>query len=659
MRTCLKKICFLLALMPGLGLFMGDPAAAQTFNPLHPFTGGTGGGSPQAGLTLSGNTLYGTAADGGNQSFLNSGGGTIFAMQTDGLGFTNVYLFNLPVSGTNSDGASPAGNLVLSGNTLYGTTAEGGPWGFGTVFRVNIDGLEFTNLYTFTNGSDGVFPVGGLSLSGNTLYGAVGGGATRRGSVFAIHTDGSGFTNLYNLTGGLFAANPSGFILSGDTLYGTTFNYPYNTIFSVKTDGSGFTNIYSVFNGGQYGSSGITGLILSGNTLFGVAEYGGTTTGDGSVFAVNTDSSGFTNLYTFPTDGGLNAFGYYTNSEGIYPTGLTLSSNTLYVTTSQGGSFGYGVVFSVSTNGTPFTNLCSFNYTSQGTYMAASPIVSGNTLYGTAAQGGQYDNGSVFSLTLGTVPLVVTTTSLPNGTTNIAYSQTLTASGGQMPYSWKTNSGTLPKGLTLAPSGLLSGTTTNSGLFNFTVQVTDTLSLMATQTLALQINIVDKTPPTLNITNVTTGMNVSNAAFTVKGTAKDNVAVTNVFVSLNNGAWNPAFNGGDNWSNWSAQVTLVPDTNTIAAYAVDSSGNVSLTTTDKVVYVVTTTLAVRTNGDGSINPVYNGSSLQVGANYSMTATAKTGSVFTNWTDGVGNIITNGATLKFVMASNLTYVANLV
>jgi hypothetical protein len=45
------------------------------------------------------------------------------------------------------------------------------PRQFGTIFRVNTNGTGFTNLYSFTNGSDGADPVAGLVLSGNTLYG--------------------------------------------------------------------------------------------------------------------------------------------------------------------------------------------------------------------------------------------------------------------------------------------------------------------------------------------------------------------------------------------------------------------------------------------------------------------------------------------------------
>jgi uncharacterized repeat protein (TIGR03803 family) len=658
MKTRLKKLCLPLGLITGLSLIMPTRVTAQTFTTLHPFTGGSGGASPQAGLTISGNTLYGTAADAGNVNYLTPGGGTVFKVNTDGTGFTNIYTFALPVVGINSDGANPAANLILSGATLYGTAADGGSYGAGTVFRVNTAGADFTNLYTFTNGSDGSGLIGGLSLSGNTLYGAAAGGSGRYGSVFAVNTDGTGFTNLYRLTGGQYAVNSAGLILSGNTLYGTIFSYPNSTLFKVNTDGTGFTNIYSVPNGGSYGSRVIAGLILSGNTLYGTAEYGGSA-GWGAVFAVNTDGSGYTNLYSFPADGGYNAFGYYANSEGVYPVGLVLSSNTLYVTTYEGGSFGYGAVFSVNTNGTIFTNLYSFNYSGGGDSMSAGPIISGNTLYGTATDGGLYDNGTVFSLTLGTIPLGVTTTALPDGTNGMAYSQTLAASGGQTPYSWKTNSGALPKGLTLATNGILAGTPASNGTFNFSVKVTDALSVTATQALVLQVDILDTNKPTLSITNVTAGMSVSNAAFTVKGTAKDNVAVSNVFYSLNNAGWNPAV-PGNHWTNWSADVTLIPGTNTVAAYAVDTSGNVSLTNKVAFKFIPSATLVVRTNGHGTFTPKDNGALLVINTNYTLTASAGPNWLFSNWVaSGSENFVSNNPVLKFRMQPNLVLQANFV
>jgi uncharacterized protein (TIGR03437 family) len=67
----------------------------------------------------------------------------------------------------------------------------------------------------------------------------------------------------------------------------------------------------------------------------------------------------------------------------------------------------------------------------------------------------------------------VTQTTLPAGLINAAYNQTLTAIGGEAPYTFGLNSGALPPGLTLSPSGALSGSPTASGIFTFTIRATD------------------------------------------------------------------------------------------------------------------------------------------------------------------------------------------
>jgi uncharacterized repeat protein (TIGR03803 family) len=137
--------------------------------------------------------------------------------------------------------------LILSGNTLYGTTEWGGSPGYGTVFAVNTDGTGFTTLYSFTGGSDGANPYAGLILSGNTLYGTTEwGGSSGNGTVFALNTDGTGFTVLHTFTalyGPYYSstnsdgANPqASLILSGNTLYGTAKNGGTNglgTVFSI------------------------------------------------------------------------------------------------------------------------------------------------------------------------------------------------------------------------------------------------------------------------------------------------------------------------------------------------------------------------------------------------------------------------------------------
>jgi uncharacterized repeat protein (TIGR03803 family) len=255
---------------------------------LYTFTGvGADGGQPEAGLLLSGNTLYGTASFGGS-----SFGGTVFAVNTDGSRFTNLYSF----TGGN-DGGMPMAGLVLYGNCLYGTVSQGGTNFFGAVFAVNTNGTAngtgYTNLYSFSGSfaNDGDSPMAGLILSGNSLYGTTSGEFSGSyGTVFAIHTDGTGYTNLYTFTGGSGGANPvAGLCLSGSTLYGTTsgFSSGYGTVFALNTKGTaggtGFTNLYS-FAGGLNGAKPQGGVVLSGNTLYGTAQTGGNSS-DGTVFS--------------------------------------------------------------------------------------------------------------------------------------------------------------------------------------------------------------------------------------------------------------------------------------------------------------------------------------------------------------------------------------
>src|SRR6266446_6923671 len=251
----------------------------------------------------------------------------------------------------------------------------------------------FTTLHKFTGGSDGGNPWAALTLSGNTLYGTTyGGGDSGAGTMFAINTDGTGFTNLHSFRGGSDCANPfDGLILSGSTLYGTAAgggSSGKGTVFAVNTNGTGFTNLHN-FNGSD-GSYPMAGLILSGNTLYGTTE-GGASYGFGALFAINTDGTGFTNLHNFNAN---------LNSDGGDPAdGLVIFGNTLYGTTSYGGSSGKGTVFKVNTDGTGFTNLHSFaGYPSDGTGPLAGLFLSGNTLYGAGQYGGSSNDGTVFAI---------------------------------------------------------------------------------------------------------------------------------------------------------------------------------------------------------------------------------------------------------------------
>jgi uncharacterized repeat protein (TIGR03803 family) len=382
-----KLVLFFVLLL--LSAKLVSSAWAQPFTTLYTFTGLSDGAFPQAGLVLSGNTLYGTASSGTEPNSY----GVVFAVNTDGTGFTNLYNFT---NGT--DGAVPLAGLVLSGNTLYGTTS-GGTNGYGTVFSVLTGGTGFKTLYSFTNGTDGSVPVGGLVLSGSTLYGTASqGGSAGRGSIFSIGTGGSGFKTLYAFTNsGDGSAPKANLLLSGSKLYGTASSggsAGSGTVFSINTDGSSFQKLYT-FTGGSDGATPLGALTISGNSLYGTASAGAA--GYGSVFSLNTSTLTFSNLYSFTN--GL---------DGAYPLGgLVLSGGNLYGAVSAGVNLtyqpptpaGFGAVFSISTNGGNFNSLYAFTGGRDGYMPASGLILSGSTLYGTAYNGGVDPAvGSVFEL---------------------------------------------------------------------------------------------------------------------------------------------------------------------------------------------------------------------------------------------------------------------
>jgi uncharacterized repeat protein (TIGR03803 family) len=148
---------------------------------VHAFQGGSDGATPLAGMIDVGGTLYGTTSSGG--ASLGSDG-TVFSFNPA----TGVEKVLYAFQGQN-DGNSPRASLTSFHGVLYGTTLDGGDGcGCGTVFSVNpATGAEAV-LHAFDGGTDGEFPEASLTNVGNTLYGTTGQGGTNCncGTVFAL-----------------------------------------------------------------------------------------------------------------------------------------------------------------------------------------------------------------------------------------------------------------------------------------------------------------------------------------------------------------------------------------------------------------------------------------------------------------------------------------
>lgn len=410
MKSSIKYFILLIVLQASLGVMPSDRATAQVLTTLLVFNPSAGydPGNPYAGLIVSGHTLFGTA---GGYSY--SGYGAVFRLNTDGSGYLAYGLDYY------TDGGGATDTPLLSSNTLYATSSYGGTYNNGTVFLMSTNGYD-TNVYYFSAMSgpagtnlDGAQPYGGVILSANTLYGTTRlGGTAGNGSVFAVNTDGSDFTNMHNFSalsapyysGGtnLDGANPyDTLVVWSNELFGTTRyggRAGNGVIFRINLDGSSFTNLHDftalVDITNSDGVNPEAGLIVSGNTLYGTAAGGGTN-GSGTVFKLNTDGSGFVTLHDFAYNEGTTPY-----------SSLILAGSILYGTTYVGGTGGVGAVYQVNTDGSGFATLHSFEQANgtmngDGAYPSGNLAILGNTLYGTTQSGGSNGFGTVFSLPLG------------------------------------------------------------------------------------------------------------------------------------------------------------------------------------------------------------------------------------------------------------------
>lgn len=369
--------------------WLSGSAQSQTFMTLKSFSDVADGAYPEDGLVLANGVLYGAttvwAAD----------GGSIFRINIDGTGFRTLYTFD-----PTGDSAYPNG-LLLVGNTLYGTTygwsANAQSPTYGTIFRIDPDGNNFTNLYTFnTNNQGGINPAAALVFDGTNLFGTTAYGGTGYGTVFKIDTNGGGYSNLHVFTNGPDGASPNGgLLLSQGVLYGTADGLYHSggVVFKVNTDGSAFTVVHDFSSGTDGGvPEGKLGvpegrLIISGNTLYGAGEISSYYF-CGIVFRVNTDGSGFAILHSFP---------------GAYPAGLTseltLLGHTLYGETLGSDDFSpYGTVFKMNADGSGFATLYTFTNQVNGADPWGGLVPSGGLLYGITTYGGSGYRGTVFAL---------------------------------------------------------------------------------------------------------------------------------------------------------------------------------------------------------------------------------------------------------------------
>jgi uncharacterized repeat protein (TIGR03803 family) len=314
-----------------------------------------------------------------------------------------------------TDGGDPATALTFdSVGNAYGTTAAGGDFDFGTVFMLSPSGQQ-TVLYSFTGGSDGLDPHGGVTVDGaGNLYGTtVAGGfgglcaGDGCGVIFELTSTGGSWTEttLYNFKGLNDGFGPGGALVfdKAGNLFGTTPDggaHWNGVVFELSPAAHGWRyKVIHAFTGNKDGSVGSLGTLVfddAGN-LYGVTELGGTY-GAGAVYKVSPTPSGTwktTVLYDFKgLPDAANPYG-----------GLILDKvGNLYGTTYFGGATGMGAMFQLipGPNGTWQENvLYSFQGGTDGSFPTTTLVFdSTGTLYGTTSTGGRpsCDCGTVFKL---------------------------------------------------------------------------------------------------------------------------------------------------------------------------------------------------------------------------------------------------------------------
>jgi uncharacterized repeat protein (TIGR03803 family) len=369
-------------------------APAQTFTNLVDFNG-SNGANPESSLILgTDGNFYGTAAQGGA-----NGHGTVFQLTPAGA-LTTLYSFCSLASC--ADGNAPEGGLVqgTDGN-FYGTTQIGGANNYGTIFKITPTGT-LTTLHSF-DFADGAYPQAALiQAPSGTFYGTArqGGLVGGDGAVFKI-TPAGVFTALHSFSGTDGAYPSAGLVRAADgNFYGTTEIGGSGTYCGVGTEcGTVFkmtptgtlTTLHN-FNGTD-GINPLSTLVETSDGFYGTTNEGG------NLSCASPNGCG--TVFKITPSGTLTTLHRFHLTDGYSPaSGLTYGSDGNFYGTTQFGAAGvYGTVFEI-TPAAVLTTLHSFDNTDGANLIGGLLQASDGTFYGTTLSGGTSNDGTIFSLSL-------------------------------------------------------------------------------------------------------------------------------------------------------------------------------------------------------------------------------------------------------------------
>ena len=286
-------------------------------------------------------------------------------------------------------GVYPNSLAFSDDGTLFGTTAFGGAYGCGTLFRVGWTGSAGT-VHSF-DCVKGNIPSGRIVVRDGSVIGSTGsGGSTSGGSIYRVSSTGE-ITVLYEVA--QHFSNEAGMYWglrsapNGD-LIGATMGWDIGDFHGVvlRVDAAGVTTILHTFGGGADGSRPTSAPVVAADgTIYGTTFQGGLQD-SGTVYKISPQGD-YSVLYSFTPD-----------QAGPF-SGLVLGHNgRLYGTTVYGGQTGNGTVFELKTNGQlrvvyEFNGVNNFGYP-QGGLVETTP----GTFYGTTGGGGDFQLGTIYKL---------------------------------------------------------------------------------------------------------------------------------------------------------------------------------------------------------------------------------------------------------------------
>jgi uncharacterized repeat protein (TIGR03803 family) len=188
--------------------------ASGKLTQLYTFPDSTIGCNPLDAVTVVGNMLYGTT------TFCGAGGsGTVFALDLDSGQASLLHSF-----AANPNGSAEPNALVYQNGVLYGTTFADG--GAGDVYTIDVQTGQYAVVHQFSGGNDGGTPTAGLTPLNGLLFGVTeGGGTAGHGTIYSIDPATGTETVVYSFTAGSDGDSPfGGLVAYKNALYGSTLN---------------------------------------------------------------------------------------------------------------------------------------------------------------------------------------------------------------------------------------------------------------------------------------------------------------------------------------------------------------------------------------------------------------------------------------------------